>query len=328
MVLSVQHYFQEGLAPSTRKAYNSAMKRFWGFCGQYSVTDPFPVTEHLLCAFAAHSADSGLAGQTYLAAVRNTQLSLGLPDRREQSSLPILKRVQAGIARVRLGRGQPSRIRLPITAQILHQIKQELSRTAHPERLVLWAVCCTAFFGFCRLGELLLSSQSAFTPRRHLAWGDMAVDNQQTASMVRYHLKQSKTDQAGQGVDIILGRTGLDLCPVTAVLSYVAARGRAGPFFLTTAGVSLTKQAFISELRKLLRTIGLPDESYAGHSFRIGAATSAGIKDSTIQLLGRSQSSAFLRYIRTPQDQLVAISVSLASQFHQGASPGRPTMGH
>ena len=308
------------------------MKRFWGFCGQYSVTDPFPVTEHLLCAFAAHSADAGLAGQTnksYLTAVRNTQLSLGFPDPREQSSLPILKRVQAGIARVRLGRGQPSRIRLPITAQILRQIKQELSRTAHPERLLLWAVCCT---GFCRLGELLLSSQSAFTPRRHLAWGDMVVDNPQTASMVRYHLKQSKTDQAGQGVDIILGRTGLDLCPVTAVLSYVAARGgRAGPFFLTTAGVPLTKQAFISELRKLLRTIGLPDESYAGHSYRIGAATFAalaGIENSTIQLLGRWQSSAFLRYIRTPQDRLVAISVSLASQFHQGASPGQPTMGH
>ena len=149
----------------------------------------------------------------------------------------------------------------PNHGQILHQIKQELSRTAHPERLVLWAVCCTAFFGFCRLGEL------------HLAWGDMAVDNPQTASMVRYHLKQSKTDQAGQGVDIMLVRTGLDLRPVTAVLSYEAARGGpAGPFFLMTAGVPLTKQAFISELRKLLRTIGLPDESYARHSFRVGAA--------------------------------------------------------
>ena len=84
MVPSVQHYFQEGLAPSTRKAYNSAMKRFWGFCELYNVVDPFPVTEHLLCAFAAHLADAGLAGQTikaYLAAVRNTQLSMGLPPR-------------------------------------------------------------------------------------------------------------------------------------------------------------------------------------------------------------------------------------------------------
>ena len=148
MVPSVQHYFQEGLAPSTRKAYNSAMKRFWGFCELYNVVDPFPVTEHLLCAFAAHLADAGLAGQTikaYLAAVRNTQLSMGLPDPREQSSLPILKRVQAGIARVRLGRSQPFRVRLPITARILLQIKQELGQSAHPERRVLWAVCCTAF---------------------------------------------------------------------------------------------------------------------------------------------------------------------------------------
>ena len=304
------------------------MKRFWGFCELYNVVDPFPVTEHLLCAFAAHLADAGLAGQTikaYLAAVRNTQLSMGLPDPREQSSLPILKRVQAGIARVRLGRSQPSRVRLPITARILLQIKQELGQSAHPEKRVLWAVCCTAFFGFFRLGELLLLSPSAFNPRLHLAWGDMAVDDPQDTSMVKYHLKQSKTDQAGRGVNVILGKTGLDLCPVTAALSYVTTRGnQPGPFFLTAAKVPLTKQVFVGELRKLLRAIGLPDESYAGHSFRIGAATSAalaGIEDSTIQLLGRWQSNAYLRYIRTPQDQLAAVSVTLASQGRRTVPP-------
>ena len=98
---------------------------------------------------------------------------------------------------------------------------------------MLWAVCCTTFFGFFRLGELLRSSPSEFNPRLHLSWGDMAVDSPPAPTMVRFHLRQSKTDQFGPGVDIILGRTGCDLCPVAAVLGYVAARGdRKGSFFL------------------------------------------------------------------------------------------------
>jgi hypothetical protein len=75
----------------------------------------------------------------------------------------------------------------------------------------------------------------------------------------------------------------------------------------------------VEEIRKLLRALELPEDNYAGHRFRIGGATSAalaGIEDSTIQLLGRWQSGAFLRYIRTPHERLAAMSVALASQNH------------
>ena len=298
------------------------MRRFSGFCERFSIVDPFPVTEPLLCSFAAFLADSGLAPQSiksYLAAIRNTQLSLGLPDPREQSSLPVLKRVLAGISRARLGRGQPSRIRLPITAAMLRNIREELERSAH-QKLVLWAVCCTAFFGFFRLGELLLERETDFNPRLHLAWGD---NNQQAPTVIKLHLKQSKTDPFGRGADIVLGKTGCNLCPVAAILGYVAARGdQQGPFFVTKEAKPLTKHVFVTEVRKVLARLGLPDHQYAGHSFRIGAATSAalaGVEDSTIQLLGRWQSGAFLRYIRTPQQTLAAISSTLAAQG-RGAS--------
>lgn len=115
------------------------MRKFTSFCEVYNVVDSFPVSEYLLCAFAAFMADKGLAPQTvksYLAAIRNTQLSLGLPDPREQSSLPVLKRVQAGISRARLKRAQSSRIRLPITAPLLRRIKTELERSLALLRLL------------------------------------------------------------------------------------------------------------------------------------------------------------------------------------------------
>ena len=121
LVPSVHRYFQEGLAPSIHRSYESAMKKFYSFCDTYQVANPFPVTKHLLCSFAAYMADQGLSPQTiksYLAGIRNMQLSLGLPDPREQSSLPILQQVQAGISRARIG-SPTSRIRLPITPQLL-----------------------------------------------------------------------------------------------------------------------------------------------------------------------------------------------------------------
>ena len=87
------------------------MKKFGSFCNHYNVMDPFLVTEQLLCSFVAYIANAGLSPQTvksYLAVVRNAQLSLGLQDTWEQSTLPILRRIQIGISRARLGRGQSS----------------------------------------------------------------------------------------------------------------------------------------------------------------------------------------------------------------------------
>ena len=317
---SIQCYFQHGLAPSTQKVYAAAMKRFHTFCASYDVNTPFPLSEHLLCSFAAYLADQQLAPQTiksYLSALRNTQISLGLPDPREQSSLPILKRVQAGISRIRMLKGSPPRIRLPITAHILEKIHTALISSSDPDKTAIWAIAATAFFGFFRLGELLPASQTAFHPAKSLAWGDVAVDNHANPQMVQIHLKVSKCDQYGTGSDVVLGRTGNSLCPVSALMKYVNHRGsRTGPFFLDSSQAVITKQRFVERIRGILNSIGLPQHQYAGHSFRIGAATTAaaaGIEDSTIQTLGRWHSAAFLQYIRTPKTQLAAISASLAS---------------
>ena len=117
-------------------------------------------------------------------------------------------------------------------------------------------------------------------------------------------------------MNIILGRTGSVLCPVAALLGYIARRGdRPGPFFLDSAAKPLIKAKFVAEVLTILVALGVPQDQYAGHSFRIGAATSAalaGVEDSTIQLLGQWQSGAFLRYVRTPPEQLARLSAVLA----------------
>ncbi len=295
------------------------MRKFNAFCTLYTICTPFPVTEMLLCSFAVYLAELGLASQTikgYLSAVRNTQLSLGLPDPRERSALPVLKRVQAGIQRVRAAKGPPSRLRLPITAAVMERIRAQVQRSDLQRKELLWAICCTAFFGFFRLGELLPESQASISPTRSLMWGDVAVDSNKNPTMVRVHLKKSKGDQFGAGADIILGKTGLPLCPVTAILKYIEVRGSSpGPFFRCSVSQPVTKAWFVEQIRGVLASVGLPSEQYAGHSFRIGAATTAamvGVEDSTIQTLGRWHSTAYLRYIRMPSDRLAGLSSVLA----------------
>lgn len=95
---------------------------------------------------------------------------------------------------------------------------------------MFWAIACTAFFEFFRLGELLMRSKAEFNPITSLAWGDVAVDSTSKPTMVRIHLKKSKCDQFGEGVDIVLGVTGADICPVAAMLAFLVERGdKPGP---------------------------------------------------------------------------------------------------
>ena len=42
----------------------------------------------------------------------------------------------------------------------------------------------------------------SFNARTDLAWGDVAVDDRDSPTMVQVHLKTSKVDQFGQGVDV------------------------------------------------------------------------------------------------------------------------------
>ena len=113
-----------------------------------------------------------------------------------------------------------------------------------------------------------------------------------------------------------MGRTDSPLCPVAAILKCIEVRGDTpGPFFVDSSHKALTKQKFVSQIRIILNSIGLQQDQYAGHSFRIGAATTAelaGVEDSTIQTLGRWHSAAFLQYIQTPKEHLAALSAVLA----------------
>ena len=89
-----------------------------------------------------------------------------------------------------------------------------------------------------------------------------------------------------------------------------------GPLFQFSDGRFLSRDRLVISLKRVLSEAGIDTSRFNGHSFRIGAATSAaraGLEDSLIKTMGRWESSAYLRYIRTSRDQLAAVASSLSA---------------
>ena len=124
-------------------------------------------------------------------------------------------------------------------------------------------------------------------------------------------IKLSKTNPFRHGVFIYLGQCDSNLCPVVAVVSYMVLRGSApGPFLQFADGRYLTRDQFRENVRSALQRAGIDHSRYSGHSFRIGAATTAalrGLPDSLIKTLGRWESAAYTVYIRTPRETLCSV---------------------
>ena len=103
---------------------------------------------------------------------------------------------------------------------------------------------------------------------------------------------------------------------MAALFDYLNARGGApGPLFILQTGHPLTRAPFVAQLQHVLCQAGLPGNHFNGHSFRIGAATTAsqvGIPESTIKILGRWNSLAYQTYIRPSPAQLAQVTGIMA----------------
>ena len=257
--------------------------------------------------------------KAYLSGLRFTQIHLGGGNPFLNDAMPQLEYVLKGIKRVQAHQAKPPNQRLPTTGDIMRSLHAVwISEPSDPDKVMLWAAACVGFFGFLRAGEFTSPSLNAFDPEVHLCLSDVALDSHTSPSMVRLRIKQSKTDPFRLGVDVFLGSTGGNICPVQAIIRYITVRSpNPGPLFVTQEGSPLTRAMLVTRLHAALQQAGIPSSQYSGHSFRIGAATTAarnGMEDSLIQTLGRWKSEAYKIYIRIPHQDLAAASATLLSR--------------
>ena len=81
------------------------------------------------------------------------------------------------------------------------------------------------------MGEITVSADSTYNSSQHLSFHDIAVDSMANPSVLRIHLKQSKTDQYHRDIDILVGPTYLNFvvaCPSTCTRMELQQERRGG----------------------------------------------------------------------------------------------------
>ncbi|XP_026119848.1 uncharacterized protein LOC113099011 isoform X1 [Carassius auratus] len=290
----------KGVAPSTFKAYTSAWSSFLMFC--YSFQIPlFPILVTTVCSFLVFNFENRnlkissirrlLAGIQFYAKYFNPDF----PSLFTDSSVRLLLK---GFAKS--STNSPDK-RLPFSLPLLQRLILSLRNGLFSiySNILLEAVFLTAFYGFMRPGEFT-SASKRFDPVRGLCLSDLHF----SPNFFTLFLKHSKNDSSGSGVSITISKISNNFCPFTSMIRFLKIRPRSSdhsPLFSLSNGAPLSKTWFRSHLVSVLKNCSLSPSLYTGHSFRIGAATTAaerGVPTTAIKILGRWSSSAFESYIR------------------------------
>ena len=132
-------YLTQGLAPSTRKVYASAQRRFLHFCAQDNSLSPsgsaLPASEDMFIRFCCHLADNlhHSSVKVYLSAIRSLHIEEGHP-----SPLVGCLRLQRVLRGIKRHQGSNRRQRQPITIELMHIIFQSLNFSDY-NHTMLWA---------------------------------------------------------------------------------------------------------------------------------------------------------------------------------------------
>jgi len=195
------------------------------------------------------------------------------------NSMPSLNQVLQGIkicqSKSSTTNHQP---RLPITPEALLRIKNTWEREGlDNDKVMLWAAFSYHSLDSLRSGEVCLETNGAFDPTRDLTLQDVEVDNLDHPKLLKLHLKHLKTDPYSEGSDVFIASTNDELCPVAALLSWLTQRkgDQRGPLFYFKSGAHST---LVIRLKGALSAAGIDPTRFAGHSFRIGATTTAAKK--------------------------------------------------
>lgn len=289
------------IAPNSHKAYATGWKTFCQFRQQsHGIVGPLASAEEVR-QFVAWLSLRGLAPSTIANYVSGVGYFYKLRGMSDPTKDFLVSKLLEGSRR---GCGSVDN-RVPISLPVLQQLIDSLPHicSSQFESTMFKAVFLGAFFGFLRVGEFAVGSNSQ-VQESVLVFGD--VQFSQSGSQEQFvvlNFRQSKNNQRGLPQRIRLVPASCpSLCPVLGFVDFVAiCPVFAGPFFCHFDRSSLTRHQFNSVLRKAVSFAGLGGQCIRGHSFRIGAASSAaafGVSHDDIRAMGRWRSNAFLSYIR------------------------------
>ena len=288
------------LSAATRSSYDRMVKTYVSFCKEhFPSVSGFPSTQIMISRFISYLFVQNYQPSTIASYVSAISFVHKINDWSDPTDSFLVKKILKGSENLR----QSSDVRLPITKDILSKLAAAVPaiiRSPYNASL-LKAMMSLAYYCFLRIGEIAVKNRH--DTQKVIQINDVhfeeGTDKQQN---LRVNLRNFKHCN-GQSKTILLTMDKSNvMCPVSALLNYLKLAGHnSGPLFQFQEGIPITAYYFNQHLKLLLQAVGLSSDYYKGHSFRIGAATSAatrGVPLSVIQHMGRWKSNAFQHYIR------------------------------
>lgn len=263
----------------------------------YNISTLLPLALSTIALFISYLFAQGKAPRTIstnLSAISFLHKWHGLQDPTKEF---LVNKLVAGAYRLR----PLSDLRLPITKPILQSLIKALESLLKGYNCTLFqTMFAFAFHTYARIGEITISGNYS---RNVLALSDVSLITTRSqileAKVAFRHFKHNLT---GAVHYISFRATAGPYCPVSLLIQYLRKRGNtSGMLFCDVTGNPIRRTNFDTQLKSALSFCGLSPQGYKGHSFRIGAATTAaeeGVPDSIIRLRGRWKSDAFKKYIR------------------------------
>jgi site-specific recombinase XerD len=261
------NYARAEKSPATRKAYATDFRLFKEWCDGKGAQS-LPAAPETVAAFLAAEAEAGERPSTLgrrIAAIRYAHklASVAAPTDAEgvKATLRGIRR-SVGAARVRKAPALAERVRAMIAAS-----PDTLAGKRNRALILL------GFAGALRRSELVALN---------------VADIEETDAGLRVTIRQSKTDQDGEGATIAIAR-GTIACPVRALRAWLGAAGIAsGALFRSVnkaGGVSnarLTDRSVANIVKAMAGSVGLDHSTFSGHSLRSGFLTSAAANGASI----------------------------------------------
>jgi hypothetical protein len=299
----VTRAIQNSWARSTVNHYSGAIQQFIQFCDAEGVPSHlrFPADKFVLCTFAASSADvhSRSTPRNRLSALKAWHVAHNT----EWKGSTRLRYVLNGVHNL-APHGSKRRPRPPVNAAMIEQLVERLN-LSDPFDVAVAACATTAFWGQCRLGELLPSSLSVLLSTPFPVRSGFKRSDRNPLSCV-IHLPRTKMHRHGQDVILVDQRSTIN--PISLLKRHLRINNIPHDSHLfsytSMSGLtSLTESHFLRRCNSIWGPLGYPHTT--GHCFRIGGTTElliAGTPPEVVKATGRWSSDSFLRYWQSLDD--------------------------
>lgn len=292
----VNRLINNSTAVNTQKVYQQAWDSFQSFRVHYSLCNEFPVPLDHIVQYIAYLSLKSLSYQTVKTRIAALSFFHKISNSIDHTKNYLVNKLLEGLRRS----GKSKDTRAPITLPILTQLPKALVCICFSsyEAKLFHAAFTLAFFGFLRVGEIALSNCKS-NSSTVLSISDISIQN----SMLKVNIRFSKTDRFGKTTTLYIDSVPSSVvCPVNAMKAYLSVRPAASNILFCHSDCKpLTQYQFSSVLKKCLKFLNLPTQQFKPHSFRIGAASLASMKNippNVIQSRGRWKSDAYRGYIR------------------------------